>query len=147
MSWQILIPYVSWLGNTGFAQWLGMSTLRIAGLLTIHLFGLTLLLGSIVVSSLQLLGIIRLTGVDVRRAVMRGATIGVVVMVTSGLLIFTGGAEAYYAGSWFRLKMCLLALALLFHFTIYRTVAAGGAAGFSPVTAKLTGLASLALWF
>jgi hypothetical protein len=45
MIWTALQPYVTRLGNTPFALWIGMSTWRIAGLLTVHLFGLTLLLG------------------------------------------------------------------------------------------------------
>ena len=57
MIWDTLQPYVTRLGNTPFALWLGMSTWRIAGLLTLHLFGLTLLLGSILLSGLNLLGL------------------------------------------------------------------------------------------
>jgi hypothetical protein len=56
MSWEALLPYATWLGNTSFAMWLGASTWRIALLLTVHLFGLTTHLGSVVVSSLHLLG-------------------------------------------------------------------------------------------
>ena len=57
MSWEALLPYASWLGSTSFALWLGASTWRIAWLLAIHLFGLTLLLGSVIVTSLNLLGL------------------------------------------------------------------------------------------
>ena len=143
MSWQILVPYVSRLGNTAFAMWLGQSTWRIAGLLTVHLFGLTLLLGTNVVSSLQLIGgQQRDLAIELRRM----AVIGLVVIVGSGLLIFTGGAEAYYSGYWFRLKMCLLAVALGFHFTVHRTVSSN-ASRFSATTRRLTGIASLLLWF
>ena len=55
MGWETLQPYVSVVGNTRFALWIGQSTWRIAGLLTVHLFGLTLLLGSVLLSSLNLL--------------------------------------------------------------------------------------------
>ena len=57
MDWTVLLPYATSLGNTGFALWLGQATWRVAGLLTIHLFGLTLLLGAVVVSSLRLIGL------------------------------------------------------------------------------------------
>ena len=57
MGWETLQPYVSVVGNTRFALWIGQSTWRIAGLLTVHLFGLTLLLGSVLLSSLNLLGL------------------------------------------------------------------------------------------
>ena len=57
MSWEVLLPYAARLGNTSFALWLGASTWRIAWLLTVHLFGLTMLLGSVVLMSLHLLGL------------------------------------------------------------------------------------------
>ena len=66
MSWEVLLPYAAWLGSTSFAMWLGASTWRIAWLLSIHLFGLTLLLGSVIVTSLNLLGLFQ-------RAEARGA--------------------------------------------------------------------------
>ena len=43
--------------------------------------------------------------------------IGLVLIMATGALIFTGGAQAYYEGYWFRLKMVLLATTLIFHFT------------------------------
>jgi hypothetical protein len=147
MSWEALIPYAARLGNTEFAMWLGQATWRIAGLLTVHLFGLTLLLGSIVVSSLQLLGVLeRYPSRETRHDVTRVTIAGIAIIVASGSLIFTGGAEAYYVGYWFRLKMCLLAAALLFHFTVHRTVL-NDSGRFSMVTRRLTGVASLLLWF
>lgn len=147
MSWEALIPYAARLGNTEFAMWLGQSTMRIAGLLTVHLFGLTLLLGSIVISSLQLLGALeRDPSADARRDVKRVTFGGLAVILASGMVIFTGGAEAYYIGYWFRLKMVLLGLALLFHFTVHRTVV-NDIGRFSMATRRLTGIASLLLWF
>jgi len=44
MIWDLLWPAVSWWGSTSFALWLGQSTMRVAWLLTFHLFGLTVLL-------------------------------------------------------------------------------------------------------
>jgi hypothetical protein len=72
MSWEALLPYAAWLGNTSFAMWLGASTWRIALLLTVHLFGLTTLLGSVVVSSLHLLGRFQRQKPAVTRLASRG---------------------------------------------------------------------------
>jgi uncharacterized membrane protein SirB2 len=149
MSWEALIPYATWLGNTPFALWLGMSTWRIAGLLTVHLFGLTTLLGSVVVASLRLLGLFQAHKpiAELRREVAPAMLVGLVLMVGSGLLIFTGGAQAYYEGYWFRLKMVLLAITLAFHFTVFRLVTRADEGRFPRVVQRLTGLATLVLWF
>jgi hypothetical protein len=149
MSWEILLPYASWLGNTPFALWLGQATWRIAGLLTLHLFGLTTLLGSIVIASLRLLGLFQVHKpvAQLRRETAPATVIGLLLMMATGMLIFTGGAEAYYSGYWFRLKMVLLVLALLFHFTIFRVVTTADEGRFSRAANRLTGVAALVLWF
>ena len=149
MGWETLQPYVSVLGNTRFALWLGQSTWRIAGLLTIHLFGLTLLLGSVLLSSLNLLGLFQRAkaSAQIRREMQPVMLIGLSLMIGSGALIFIGGAEAYYAGYWFRLKMVLLAVALLFHVTLHRLIAGAPAERFSPTVRRIAGLTTLALWF
>jgi len=97
MIWNALQPFVTRLGNTPFALWLGMSTWRIAGLLTVHLFGLTLLLGSIVLTSMNLLGLFQRQkpAGELRREMQPVMLLGLAIMLASGALIFTGGAEAF----------------------------------------------------
>ena len=147
MIWDALQPYVTRLGNTPFALWLGMSTWRIAGLLTVHLFGLTLLLGSVVLTGLNLLGLFQRqkAPAQLRREVQPVMLTGLTLMVLTGGLIFTGGAEAYFAGYWFRLKMTLLLAALAFHVTVYRFVARGERR--AAIARRLTGAVMLLLWF
>jgi hypothetical protein len=147
MIWDALQPYVTRLGNTPFALWLGMSTWRIAGLLTAHLFGLTLLLGSVVLTGLNLLGLFQRqkAPAQLRREMQPVMLTGLTLMVLSGGLIFTGGAEAYFAGYWFRLKMMLLAAALIFHVTVYRIVARRETR--ATIARRLTGALMLLLWF
>jgi hypothetical protein len=149
MSWEVLLPYATSLGNTAFAQWLGQATWRIAGLLTVHLFGLTTLLGSVVVSSLHLLGLFQQHKpvAQMRRDVRPVMLVGLTLMIASGALIFTGGAEAYYSGYWFRLKMVLLVVTLGFHFTIYRVITTAAEGRVPTIAYRITGLVTLLLWF
>lgn len=147
MFWDALQPYVARLGNTPFALWLGQSTWRIAGLLTAHLFGLTLLLGTVVLTGLNLLGLFQRQkpAMQIRREMQPVMLIGLALMLLTGGLIFTGGAEAYFAGYWFRLKMTLLLAALIFHVTVYRIVARGDRS--AAIVRRLTGAVMLLLWF
>jgi hypothetical protein len=149
MDWTVLLPYATRLGNTPFALWLGQATWRIAGLLTIHLFGLTLLLGAVVVMSLRLIGVLLHDRpiAEVQRITGPVAIAGLVVMLASGALIFAGGAEAYYMGYWFRLKMVLLVMAVAFHFTVARRVAYAQTGRFPATVNALTGFVGLLLWF
>jgi hypothetical protein len=149
MSWEVLLPFVTWLGSTPFATWLGASTWRIAWLLSIHLFGLTLLLGSVFIMSLHLLGVFQphKAATRLRREVRPVLLTGLALSLMTGALIFTGGAQAYYEGYWFRLKMVLLAITLIFHVTVYRAVSTAPAGRLPTITYRATGVLMLVLWF
>jgi len=149
MSWEVLLPFVTWLGNTSFAVWLGASTWRIAWLLSIHLFGLTLLLGSVFITSMHLLGRFQphKTAARLRREVRPVLLTGLALSLTTGALIFTGGAQPYFEGYWFRVKMVLLAITLIFHVTVYRAVSSAPAERLPTIAYRVTGALMLVLWF
>ena len=147
--WESLKPLAATLGHSPLGLWLGKSTWRIALLLTFHLLGLTILVGSLFVSSLHLMGLIaRQKPVPaMARDIRPGLAIGLTLMLASGFLIFTGGAVEYFDTPWFRTKMEVLLVALLFHFLWYRRVTAAPDGRFGPTVYRLTGALTLLLWF
>ena len=149
MVWEALQPFVNWLGATEFGQWLGQSTDRIAWLFVFHLLGLTLLLGSIIVLNIRLLGFgfrsQRISQLTRDTAIFR--TVGLGLMLLSGALIFTGGAVSYFEGQWFRRKMVVLLIALVFNFTLFRKVTNAEEGRYSPLLNRITGLVAFLLWF
>jgi len=149
MFWDFLQPYVLWWGKTALGLWLGESTERVAWLFIFHLFGITLLLGTRVLLSLRLFGIIFRDQpiAELSREVRPYAAAGLALALLTGFLIFTGGAEGYFPGNWFRNKMILLFLALLFHFTLFRAVIRANEGRFNPISNKVAGVLSLVLWF
>ncbi len=149
MSWEALTPVMAWLGNTSFALWIGAATWRVAWLLSFHLFGLTLLLGSVLVTSLHLLGLFqpRKSPRRLRQDVQFVLRLGLILTLATGALIFTGGAEAYYANYWLRLKLVLLACAVVFHVTAYRAVSTAPDGRFSRLTQQVTGACMVSIWF
>jgi hypothetical protein len=149
MVWATLQPFVDWLGSSEFAQWLGQSTNRIAGLFVIHLIGLTLLLGGTLVIGLRLLDIgLRSQPVaGLARDIAPWRMAGLILSVISGALIFTGGAVSYFEGPWFRWKMTLLTIALVFNFTAFRIVAYADEGRFHPWLRRAMGGLTLLLWF
>src|SRR5438128_8484908 len=87
---------LAWVQTTRIATTIGQSTLLTGLLSGIHLLGLTLLVGSAVVSSLRMLDVI-LTDqsiCDVVRAPGRGMILGLTISVVSGLLLFAPKASA-----------------------------------------------------
>jgi uncharacterized membrane protein SirB2 len=146
---EMLSACATWLGATPFAQWIGQSTARIYTLFTLHLFGIVLLMGGIIFISLRLLGIV-LPDKPVRevgKTALPLVATGLTLMIASGSLIFIGGAEAYFAGDWFRIKMLLLMTAIVYHFGLFRRVALADEARFSRLVAKGTAIGALLLWF
>lgn len=144
-----LTHFVAWAGSTPLAHWAGASTNRVAWLFTTHVFGLVLLLGGMIFLSLRMLNLVlpQLPVRSMARAVLPVSTAGLLIMLASGYTIFSGGAVAYFAGPWFRLKMVLLAVAILFHIFVFRRVALADDGRFGRITYGVVGLAALLIWF
>ena len=149
MIWETLQPFVNWIGATHLGMWLGQSTDRIAWLFVMHLFGLTLLMGATILVGLRMLGLgfrsRRLSELTRDTAIFRSA--GLALIMLSGSLIFTGGAVSYFEGAWFRRKMALLIVALVFNFTFFRKVTNAEEGRYSPLVNRITGLFTLFIWF
>ena len=75
---------------------------------------------------------------------------GLILMITSGALLFYAAPLARYQNVFFRMKMAALLLALLnawlFHRTVYRRIAEWDRDAVPPRAARLAGGLSLVLW-
>ena len=129
-------------------MWVGGAPWRVAALLTLHLFGITMLLGTVTLVSLRLLGLFQRQKpmAQLHRDLQLVRRIGFTLTFAAGTLIFTGGAVSYYESYWFRLKLGLLLVALVFHFTVYRNVVHRDQQGPSFIR-PLIGAGMLLLWF
>jgi hypothetical protein len=119
---------------------------------TIHVLGITLLVGTVALLDLRLLGVLlkREPVSEVARRVLPLTWMGFSVMFVSGFLLFSSEAADSYGNPAFRIKLVLLALAglnpLIFHLTIFRSVASWNHQVVTPVRARLAGMFSLTLW-
>ena len=115
---------------------------------TIHLMGLALIGGAVLVVDLRLLGLgLRSQPVaglahDAERWLFRG----LLVMVSTGILLFMCFATKYYYLTFFWVKMAALLLVIVFTLSVRRRVAMANEAEGSPVLRKLVALVSLSLW-
>jgi hypothetical protein len=118
----------------------------------IHVLGMTLLVGTVAILDLRLLGLILKTEPvsQVAKQVLPLTWCGFGVMFVSGFLLFWAEAAKSYSNPAFRIKLVLLFLVglnpLIFHSTIYRSVANWNQAEVTPRRARLAALLSLTLW-
>ena len=131
----------SWL-----AQAVGESQLATASLSSLHLLGFTVVMGSAVLCSLHLLGVLlpeHPTPALVRPAT-RALLAGLGLSVVTGVLLVLPRAAGAAVNPTFRLKMLLLVAGVLLHAVVVSSPAVTADAGVW--TRRLSGLASLVVW-
>ncbi len=112
----------------------------------VHIAGMLLLLTSILLTSLNLLGL-GLRNVPVRLLYKTTASLfwwGLSLLVISGLFIFIPAASSYYPNDFFWAKFILIGLGLLTYVTLYRSVI--NALKPSQWLASVTGVLIVSLW-
>ena len=107
-----------------------------------HLAALAVIGGAVLIVDMRMLGL----GLRARDAQpwMIGSLI---VMLVSGISLYTSEATKCYASPAFWIKMIALVLAILFTFTVRRKVSLADQVQVSPGTSKSVALVSLGLWF
>jgi hypothetical protein len=119
---------------------------------TVHVLGITAVLGTIAAVDLRLLGVVltRTSVATVARPLIRLTWGGFVVMSVSGALLFVAQAANLYFNTAFRVKLLLLALLaanlVVFHTTVFKSVDSWGSDPRSPPRARFAALVSLFLW-
>jgi hypothetical protein len=141
-----LHPIFLWLDHSALANIVRESTWAFAALEVIHLFGLTLLLGSISVLDLRLLGggLRDQTVSEIALDITPWTMIGLGTVVATGLVLATAEANRLYESGPFLIKMILFALAVTFTFTFQRGLTKSEP---SHGAALRGGIVSLLLWF
>jgi hypothetical protein len=119
---------------------------------SVHVLGITLLIGTIALLDLRMLGLTlrHLSVTRIARTVFPLTWAGFIVMFLSGFLLFWAEAAKNYGNPAFRVKLILLVLVglnpLIFHTTIYRRVHEWEVLAISPWRARAAAITSLALW-
>jgi len=114
-----------------------------------HLFGITLLLGSMVILNLRLsgIGLRQLPMAALSRQIWPWAMGGLLLAIASGFLVFVPDPARYAANYAFRTKMVALCVAVAFQFLIYRKVVRSGTAESRSIRNIAVACCSLVLWF
>lgn len=122
---------------------------------TVHIVGIGLLFGSIAVLDLRLLGLSRTISVrTLARHVLPWTAASFLLIVPSGLMMFTAHASEFIDSPVFVLKMCLIMAAglnaALFHTMVFRTADVWDAEDLRklppPPSARVSAALSLLIW-
>jgi hypothetical protein len=122
------------------------STILTGGLSGLHLIGLTLLVGSALVSSAALAGFVTNDQpvAELTRAARRVSVIGLCISIATGLLLVSFRLNMSIASRVFQLKMLLIVTAALFQLVVSTPAARGRGSAFPP---GLAGGIAFLLWF
>jgi hypothetical protein len=135
-----------WMDHSALATLIRASTWAFAALEVIHLFGLTLLLGTLSVLDLRLLGAgLRDQSISQIAADTSPFTmIGLATSALTGVVLAVAEANRLYESGPFLIKMILFVLAVAFTFTFNRRLNTREP---SRIAALGGGILSLLLWF
>jgi hypothetical protein len=147
-----LLPFCQWLADTPGSIALHESLYMYPLVESAHVLTLCLFLGMAIMFDLRLLGVAlrRVPITEMKRRLGPWMTIGFIVMVITGTLLFYAIPIRSYQSIWFRGKVVALILAglnaFVFHAGIDRRVAEWDLAPVPPPAARRAGATSLVLW-
>ena len=108
---------------------------------SVHLCGVALLVGTIILIDLRLLGLglRRSSVVQAARSLQPWTRAGLAIMLVTGPVMFASDVPRYLTNAAFRVKMAALLAALISHFTIHHKAVRSG-------EGRMAAVVSMALW-
>jgi hypothetical protein len=124
---------------------LGSSPLIFPVMECFHIAGFILTVGTIALVDFRLLnwGMLHQTPEELARDTSLWTLGGLILVIGSGLLLFSGDPDQYYTSASFLFKMPCLVLAVVFHYTVHRKIVFSGA---SPYKCRAVAYISLGSW-
>ena len=142
------LAWFQWVEASRLAMVIKNSPWAFAAIESVHLLGLAFIGGAVLLLDLRMLGFGlkgRATS-EVARETQPWLIGSLLVMLTTGVMLFASEATKCYYSIPFWWKMRSLALAILFTFTVRRKTALAGEARVRPIRLKIVAIVSLTLW-
>jgi hypothetical protein len=143
-----LLPFFEWCEATGVGQAIRSSTWLFPVIEAVHLLGLAMIGGAVLMLDLRLLGfgLRRCSVSQVARDAQPWLIGSLVVMLLTGTALFLSESVKCYYSQAFWAKMTFLPLAILYTFTVRRRVALADEVRVGPLWSRIVALISLTLW-
>lgn len=144
-----MLPFFEWLSKTAVSEAISQSSWAFAVIESLHLLGLAVIGGAVLILDLRLLGLgLRDQPIErVARDAHPWLVSSLIVMLVTGGLLFSSEPVKCYNSTPFWVKMWSLLFAMIFAFTVRQKVALAGEGRVKPIWLKVVGIVSLALWF
>lgn len=144
-----LLPFIQWCYQTPVGEGIRNSTWLFPIIEAIHLLGLGLTAGAVLLVDLRLLnvGLTKQPPAQLWAAARPWLIGGVTIMFASGIPLFMSESIKCFYSFPFWVKMTSLFLVLVFTFTFLRRMTQTGASFGRPLAARLAAVISLVLWF
>src|SRR5262245_1696921 len=143
-----LLPIFKWFDQSWLGVWVSDSKWLFPAIEAVHIVALTVLFGAILMLNLRLLRLI-LTDKPVAQLAKHLAPwvfCSLVIILASGVLLFSSEAMKSYASVPFQVKMLFLFAAIVFHYTIYGRLTKAQEGDIRPAWYRLAAVLSVALW-
>jgi len=143
-----LYPIFRWIDTTTISKAINNSKWLFPAIEGVHIVALALLFGAVIVLNLRVLGI----GIRQRRASDLAQELApwtfcsLLIILTTGILLFAAEATKSFHSTPFRIKIVLLVTAIVFHYTVSRRIMNGGDALAHPRLAKGAAVFAIVLW-
>ncbi len=141
--------WIAALESSALAEWMRGAGMAYAAVNLVHLLGLTLLLGSMLLLDLRLLGLgRRLSLPEVSRLLTPVAIGGLLLQAGSGFALLAADAGPLLSNTAFQLKLALIAAALV-NAVLFRWLWSAALADWdrsAPMTGRLQAVLSMLLW-
>lgn len=143
-----LLPFFKWFDGSAIGNWVRDSRWIFPAIEAVHIVALALLFGAILMLNLRLLG---LTLKDkpvaqLARELSAWVFVSLIIILGSGVLLFSSEAMKAYASVPFQVKMLFLFAAMIFHYTIYGWLTRSSDETIGRVWGKLAAIVSILLW-
>ena len=141
-----MMDFLLWCQSTALSRWILSAKWRYPTVEILHIAGLVLVFGSVLVLNLRIFGrVLQQTPVrDVALGLAPLTLVGLCAQCVSGPLLFVATAMRFSANGAFRLKLVLLGVALLYHYGVHRPMAIADLAGTSKL--RRSAALSMLLW-
>jgi len=143
-----LLTFFQWCEASGIGETIRKSSWLFPVIEAIHLLGLGVIGGAVLVVDMRLLGLglKRQSAAELTRNAQPWLVGSLVLMIITGGLLFLSEAIKCYYHDAFWFKMSCLFLAIVFTFTIQRKVTMNEETRLSPVWSKVVAVVSVLLW-
>ena len=147
------MTFLEWLNSTPIPSLVLGSAWGFPIVELVHILGMTLIIGGLVILDMRLLGMSRksLPVKVLMEHILPWLTAGFIISLLSGLTFFASDASRYWANNAFRVKLVLLVFALInftvFYLRIYRNVSDWNISVRASASARVSAVLSLLMLF